>query len=219
MALNLAKISNEIGTIGSLILARKIHVTAVCNKIKAGRYRKTPRGDMLLTYEMANPPHFIGVRKVKKCVLLRWNGWCKPFWSYFCQGWNSWDTSNLSLGVKPPGNIWNMADTVDYHQFKPAGYENDVIEAHRSAETVIEDLFIRKFMTGTWHSLCLSEIIIKRQHNHIRIASIIRQGVSARKMYFLIGYTEEFLSYWLQCPITLELQTTPDKKDVAFKYM
>uniref|UniRef100_A0A336KKS2 CSON012240 protein n=1 Tax=Culicoides sonorensis TaxID=179676 RepID=A0A336KKS2_CULSO len=197
MAFNLVKLNNEIRPLGSLILNRNIHVTAVCNKIKAGRYRKSPRGDMPLTYEMANPPHFIGVRK----------------------GWNSWNTSNLSLGTKPPGNIWNMADMVDYHQYKPSGYEADILEAHRASETVIEDMFIRKFMTGTWHSLCLSEIIIKRQHNHIRIAAIIRQGVSARKMYFLIGYTEEFLSYWLQCPITLELQTTPDKTDVVFKYI
>jgi small subunit ribosomal protein S24 len=74
-------------------------------------------------------------------------------------------------------------------------------------------------MTGTWHSLCLSEIIIKRQFNHIRVAALIKQGVSARKMYFLIGYTEELLSYWLQCPVTLELQTVTDPKDVIFKYI
>uniref|UniRef100_A0A336LJE3 CSON011880 protein n=1 Tax=Culicoides sonorensis TaxID=179676 RepID=A0A336LJE3_CULSO len=59
-------------------------------------------------------------------------------------GWNSWNTSNLSLGTKPPGNIWNMADMVDYHQYKPSGYEADILEAHRASETVIEDMFIRK---------------------------------------------------------------------------
>lgn len=74
-------------------------------------------------------------------------------------------------------------------------------------------------MTGTWHSLVLSEVIIKRQFNHIRIAGLIKQGISARKMYFLIGYTEELLSYWLQCPVTLELQTVTDPKDVIFKYI
>lgn len=74
-------------------------------------------------------------------------------------------------------------------------------------------------MTGTWHNLVLSEVIIKRQFNHIRIAALIKQGISARKMYFLIGYTEELLSYWLQCPITLELQTVSDPKDVIFKYI
>jgi small subunit ribosomal protein S24 len=89
----------------------------------------------------------------------------------------------------------------------------------RPAETIFEDVFIRRFVTGTWHSLVVSEVIIKRQFNHIRIAAIIRQAISPRKMYFLIGYTEEMLAYWLQCPVTLELQTTPDRKDVVFKYI
>ncbi|XP_071446126.1 small ribosomal subunit protein uS3m [Hetaerina americana] len=89
----------------------------------------------------------------------------------------------------------------------------------RPAETAVEDIFIRKFITGTWHSLVLSEVIIKRQHNIIRIAAIIRQGIIPRKMYFLIGYTEELLSSWLQCPVVMELQTVADRKDVIFKYI
>jgi len=89
----------------------------------------------------------------------------------------------------------------------------------RPAETAVEDVFIRKFMTGTWHDLFESEVIIKRQHNIIRIAGIIRQSISARKMYFLIGYCEELLSFWLQCPVKLELQTVAEKKIVTFKYI
>lgn len=64
MALNLIKFNLEIRNVSTLFLSRGFHVTPVCNKIKAGRFRKTLRGDMPLTYEMANPPHFIGVRKV-----------------------------------------------------------------------------------------------------------------------------------------------------------
>ncbi|XP_059471586.1 small ribosomal subunit protein uS3m [Neocloeon triangulifer] len=89
----------------------------------------------------------------------------------------------------------------------------------RPAETVVEDFFIRKFMIGTWHSLFASEVIIKRNHNLIRIAGIVRQAISARKMYFLIGYTEEMLSLWLQCPVKLELQTVKDGKDTVYKYI
>jgi small subunit ribosomal protein S24 len=74
-------------------------------------------------------------------------------------------------------------------------------------------------MTGTWHNLFLSEIIIKRQHNLIRIAGIAKQSLPPRKFYFLIGYSEELLSNWLQCPVKLELQTVGDKKDVTFKYV
>lgn len=89
----------------------------------------------------------------------------------------------------------------------------------RASETTIEDLFIRKFMVGTFHNLVCSEVIIKRQHNHIRIAAIMSRNITARKMYFLIGYTEELLSSWLQCPVTLEIQTVEDRKDVIFKYI
>uniref|UniRef100_A0A0K8VUL8 28S ribosomal protein S24, mitochondrial n=1 Tax=Bactrocera latifrons TaxID=174628 RepID=A0A0K8VUL8_BACLA len=65
-----------------------------------------------------------------------------------------------------------------------------MLDGLRPSQTAIEDVFMRKFMTGTWHALIVSEVIIKRQHNMIRIAAIMRQAISPRKMYFLIGYTE-----------------------------
>ncbi|CAG2053913.1 unnamed protein product [Timema podura] len=159
---------------------RPVHVTACCHKVQAGRYRISPKGDKPLTYEMANPPHFIAHRK----------------------SWNSWNTCM---------NILQCPAVKEFVTNLEGGL--------RSADTAIEDIFIRKFMTGTWHSLFVSEVIIKRQHNMIRIAGIIRQAISPRKMYFLLGYCEELLSYWLQCPVKLELQTVADKKDVVFKYI
>lgn len=95
----------------------------------------------------------------------------------------------------------------------------NIVGGLRSAETAVEDMFIRKFMVGTWHGLFVSEIIIKRQHNIIRIAGIMRQSISPRKIYFLIGYTEELLAFWLQCPVKLELQTVQDKESMVFKYI
>ncbi|XP_050299482.1 28S ribosomal protein S24, mitochondrial [Anthonomus grandis grandis] len=146
--------------------ARLISMSPICEKNQAGRYRITPRRNLPLTYEMANPPHQIAHRK----------------------SWNSWNTSNVVGGLRP-------------------------------SETVVEDQFIRKFIEGTWHSLFASEVIIKRQHNIIRIAGLIYRSVLPRKMYFLIGYTEELLSFWLQCPVKMELQTVADRKDVVFKYI
>nr|CAG4652308.1 EOG090X0I6M [Triops cancriformis] len=96
---------------------------------------------------------------------------------------------------------------------------SNLYEGQRPAETAVEDVFIRKFVTGTWHNLFASEVIIKRQHNLIRIAGLVTQSIPARKMYFLIGYTEELLSNWLQCPVKLELQTISDKESVVFKYI
>lgn len=88
----------------------------------------------------------------------------------------------------------------------------------RPSETAIEDIFIRKFITGTFHGGVVSEVIIKRQFNHIRIAFLMRRNIHAQKIYFLIGYTEELLANWLQCPITLEIQTVAKLEDTIFKY-
>ena len=83
----------------------------------------------------------------------------------------------------------------------------------------IEDMFIRKFLKGPWSQMFLSEIIIKRQHNTIRIAALIKPLVIVRKLYFLIGYSEEMLSLWLKCPVKLELQVVDDPKKAVYKYI
>ncbi|XP_077263779.1 small ribosomal subunit protein uS3m-like isoform X1 [Temnothorax americanus] len=110
------------------------------------------------------------------------------------KSWNSWNTSSTLILL---GNIK---------------------DGNRPFETAIEDMFIRQFMTGTWHNLFASEVIIKRQHNIIRIAGIITRAIVPYKIYFLTGYTEE-LSYWLQCPVKVELVTIDNKKEVIFKYI
>lgn len=121
--------------------------------------------------------------------------------------------------MQPPLEMRLFAINIINNCFPLACCTANLKDGLRPAETLFEDIFIRRFMTGTFHAMVLSEVIIKRQHNHIRIAAILRQSLPARKMYFLIGYTEELLSYWLQCPITLELQTITDPKDVIFKYV
>ncbi|KAL7298586.1 hypothetical protein TKK_0008357 [Trichogramma kaykai] len=90
---------------------------------------------------------------------------------------------------------------------------------NRVMETTIEDMFIRRFMTGTWHALFVSEIIIKRHHNMVRIAGIILRNLDPRKIYFLTGYSEELLSYYLHCPVKIELQTVEKREDVVYKYI
>lgn len=94
-----------------------------------------------------------------------------------------------------------------------------LMDGNRTSETAIEDETIRRLVNGTWPKLFLSEIIIKRQFNMIRISGLVYQGIPQRKMYFLIGYTEELLSFWLQCPVKLELQTVYDKTATIFKYI
>lgn len=96
---------------------------------------------------------------------------------------------------------------------------DNLYEAPRACETVYEDLFIRKFMFGTWHGLFASEVIIKRRHNMVILAGIVHQRVNPRKLYFLIGYTEELLSRFLKRIVKIELQSVKDRKDMIFKFI
>lgn len=92
-------------------------------------------------------------------------------------------------------------------------------ENKRTPETTFDDVFIRRFMKGTWHGLLQSEIIIKRRHNMIVIAGIVLTPHLVRKLYFLQGYTEELLSHLFKMPVKVEIQTVMDRKDMAFKYV
>ncbi|OAD56390.1 28S ribosomal protein S24, mitochondrial, partial [Eufriesea mexicana] len=82
---------------------------------------------------------------------------------------------------------------------------SNIKDGNRPAETAIEDIFIRNFINGTWYGLFASEIIIKRQHNIIRIVGLIYRKVYPNKIYFLIGFTEELLSFWLHCPVKINI--------------
>ncbi|XP_041363234.1 28S ribosomal protein S24, mitochondrial-like [Gigantopelta aegis] len=108
------------------------------------------------------------------------------------------------IGVRKSWNSWNTSN------LKGEG---------RKAETVVEDMFIRKFIMGTFHRLFCSEVIIKRRHNMIIIAGLVLQNTMPRKLYFLWGYSEELLSHYLKCPVKLEIQTVADRRDITFKYV
>ena len=98
--------------------------------------------------------------------------------------------------------------------------EKEAIGQDIPHKTFVEDMFIRKFMHGTWPEMISSEIIVKRHHNLVRIAAIInRKHAQARQIYFLIGYTEELLSYWLKCPVKVELQSIESNEDLIYKYI
>ena len=89
-------------------------------------------------------------------------------------------------------------------------------EEAKTAEITVEDMFIRRFMAGTWHGLFVSEIVIKRRMNIIVITGLIKEIVVKSKVYFLIGYTEEILSHLLKRPVKVEIRGA-HIKDVTFK--
>lgn len=122
---------------------------------------------------------------------------------------------NFALTYEMSKRPFEIAHTKSWNSFNTS----NLLDGLRKAECAAEDFFIRKFMAGTWHKLFLSEIIIKRRGNVIFIGGIVLQALMPRKMYFLVGYTEEILSYILKCPVKLELQTVAEAKDVVFKYV
>lgn len=72
-------------------------------------------------------------------------------------------------------------------------------------------------MDGVWKGKLGSEVVIKRQHNTIRIVAIVTD-MRGQPVYFLQGFSEELLSCLLKCPVKLEIQTA-DTLDMTFKMM
>lgn len=98
-------------------------------------------------------------------------------------------------------------------------FPGNLNEEERKGETLVEDTFIRQFMVGTWPGLFVSEIIIKRRHNTVVIAGLICPKITAPRLYFLVGFTEELLSSLLKCPVKVEFQTVHTEKDAVFKWI
>ena len=92
-------------------------------------------------------------------------------------------------------------------------------EGLRRGETLVEDILIRKIITGFWPQFVVGDIIIKRRANVIFIAFFVNVKVSREKIYFLAGFTEQILGYLLKCPIKIELETSTGPKSLIVKYI
>ncbi|XP_047425897.1 28S ribosomal protein S24, mitochondrial [Mugil cephalus] len=86
-----------------------------------------------------------------------------------------------------------------------------------AAERTVEDVFIRRFMYGTFHGCLANEVVIKRRGNLLIICGLMIQKLQPQKFYFLIGYSETLLSHFYKCPVKLEIQTLPEK--AVYKYL
>jgi small subunit ribosomal protein S24 len=89
----------------------------------------------------------------------------------------------------------------------------------RQAESVADDVLIRKFIFGTFHGLLASELIIKRQFNTVNIGFLIKlpKANYTQKIYFLVGYSEQLLSALLKCVVRVQVQTILHKRDLVFR--
>ncbi|KAJ8318699.1 hypothetical protein KUTeg_003790 [Tegillarca granosa] len=140
----------------TFIANRTLHTSSVLSmfdrkNIRAGVPKISVKKEKKLTYQEAQPPDMIGVRKA----------------------WDSWNSSQL------------------------------------------KDIFIRKFVYGTFQGKA-KNIIIKRRYNVIYVAGLVNL-VSNSKLSFLVAYTEEILSYFLKCPVKLEIQAILLTREDYFK--
>ena len=86
-----------------------------------------------------------------------------------------------------------------------------------AAERTVEDVFLRKFMLGTFPGCLADQLILKRWANQVEICALVLRQLPAHKFYFLVGYSETLLSHFYKCPVRLHLQTVPSK--VVYKYI
>ena len=86
-----------------------------------------------------------------------------------------------------------------------------------AAERTVEDVFLRRFMLGTFPGCLADQLILKRRANQVEICALVLRQLPAHKFYFLVGYSETLLSHFYKCPVRLHLQTVPSK--VVYKYI
>lgn len=98
-----------------------------------------------------------------------------------------------------------------------------------SPSVIFEDIFIRKFLEGTFPTMYqeTTPIVIRRRQNLIDISiwmkespvtkGIVEKGIP--RLHFLHGYSEELLSRFLKCPVKLDIHCVDfDKVDKDTKF-
>uniref|UniRef100_A0A8C4R386 Mitochondrial ribosomal protein S24 n=2 Tax=Eptatretus burgeri TaxID=7764 RepID=A0A8C4R386_EPTBU len=110
----------------------------------------------------------------------------------------------------PPHQIAHRKGWLSQHTSNLDGEEG-------AAKRTLEDVFIRRFMYGTFHGCLATPPVIKRRANILIICAIIIRRIPPFKYHFLATYTETLLSYLYKCPVKLELQTVEHKP--VYKYI
>ncbi|CAO4373860.1 unnamed protein product [Caenorhabditis nigoni] len=151
---------------------RQISTTSTLLKNRAGKTKSTSNRTQLLTYEMAQKPHHIGVRK----------------------SWLTWHSQNLE----------------EFRQSQPL--------------VVAQDEVVRRFIRGFFpQNLVVSgnEIVIKRRGNVLIVAGFLQYSrrLDIRRIYWMFGFAEEFLSILLKQPVKLELSFVESEETVAYNYI
>uniref|UniRef100_A0A914XYJ2 Ribosomal protein S24 n=1 Tax=Panagrolaimus superbus TaxID=310955 RepID=A0A914XYJ2_9BILA len=168
----LANTSSRLYACTSQISQRSITTTIPLCKNRAGKHRATIDRTRLLTYEMSQKPHHIGVRKA----------------------WLSWHSQNLE----------------EFRQSQPI--------------VLAQDEVIRRFIRGFFPqniTINGTELVIKRRGNVVYVTGFLQHSkrLDIRRIYWMFGFAEEFLSLLLKQPVKLELQFVTNETVLAYNYI
>ena len=86
-----------------------------------------------------------------------------------------------------------------------------------AAERTVEDVFLQKFMLGTFPGYLADPLILKRQAHQLEVCALVLRQLPAHKFHLLVGYSETLLSPCDKRPVCPHLQTVPSK--VVYKYI
>ncbi|XP_061782898.1 small ribosomal subunit protein uS3m [Nerophis lumbriciformis] len=96
-------------------------------------------------------------------------------------------------------------------------HTSNLKEEDGAADRAVEDMFIRRFMFGTFHGCLANEVVIKRRGNMLIVCALMLQKMPPHKFYFLLSYSEAMLSHFYKCPVTMEIQTLQQTQ--VYKYL
>uniref|UniRef100_A0A7N5KH92 Mitochondrial ribosomal protein S24 n=1 Tax=Ailuropoda melanoleuca TaxID=9646 RepID=A0A7N5KH92_AILME len=71
---------------------------------------------------------------------------------------------------------------------------------NHAAEPTVEDVFLGKFMLGTFPRCPADQLILNRRANQLEICALVLRQLPAHKFHFLVGYSETLLSHFYKCP-------------------
>lgn len=114
------------------------------------------------------------------------------------------------IGVKKAWMSWHSQNLEEFRQKQP--YQ------------VAQDEIIRRFVRGFFYDHMVvdgREFVIKRRGNSVFVAGFLQYGrrLDIRRIYWMFGFVEEFLSNTLKQPVKLELQFVPSETTLAYNYI
>uniref|UniRef100_A0AC35TW22 30S ribosomal protein S24e n=1 Tax=Rhabditophanes sp. KR3021 TaxID=114890 RepID=A0AC35TW22_9BILA len=104
-------------------------------------------------------------------------------------------------------------------------HSHNLEEFRKSQGSIVaQDEIIRRFIRGFFPqnvTIDGNEIVIKRRGNTVAVAGFFQYSrrLDIRKIYWMFGFTEEFLSILLKQPVTLEIQFVENEKELAYNYI